>query len=276
MHFITELVNNPIPNDPIKECPHVHRHFTRYSKGYFDGPAMKIRVTKSSITINGSFEFEDFLLEIASKTINQLGYTEEFIVNGSIIAPGDFTPHLQKIGLNWTAVKSKGQTKNYKCVIKPAEKKMIDGTKLAKLTETLTKIAYVLFTFKAGPSGQVSMKTAKNPPRPKQSNGKANSEEKDQLAARLKFATLKIPYSQEILDYIISEIFKDFKDEIPSSFKNIIIKNHYEITDLILPDRSKVKNSSLIRKLTLRKGILTRQCLIDSKISYSNVVEFTI
>lgn len=276
MHFITELIDNPEPDDPVKEFPHVHRHFMRYSKGFFNGPAIKARITKSTISFSSSFEYEDLLLDIAIKTLEMLGIDDDFIVSGNIIASGDFTSYLQEIGLDWKSVKSKGQTTNFKCVLKPAEKRTINVTTLKKIVDKLTRISYVLFSFKAGSSGEVTMKTAKNPPRPKQSKKSSDSDEADDISARLKFCSLKVPNKPEILDYFISLAAKDFKEDLPSPIKSMIITNNYEITDLILPDRNKVKSSALIRKLTLRKGVMIRSCDVNSKEKFSNKIKFRI
>jgi len=64
-HYLAKLIANPNPNDPIKDAPDVHKHFTRYSKGPFEGPVFKISRTKSKITLRASHEYEDLLLRFA-------------------------------------------------------------------------------------------------------------------------------------------------------------------------------------------------------------------
>ena len=63
MHFLKQLIETPILKDPSKNHMNIHRHFYRYSKGDFLGPAMKITQTKTKITLKGSHEYEDLILE---------------------------------------------------------------------------------------------------------------------------------------------------------------------------------------------------------------------
>ena len=51
MHFLKKITESPILEDPAKKHLDVHRHFYRYSKGEFIGPAIKISKTSSRITI---------------------------------------------------------------------------------------------------------------------------------------------------------------------------------------------------------------------------------
>ena len=41
MHFLSELIESPNLDDPAKKHMSIHRHFYRYSKGDFIGPALK-------------------------------------------------------------------------------------------------------------------------------------------------------------------------------------------------------------------------------------------
>ena len=56
-------------------------------------------------------------------------------------------------------------------------------------------------------------------------------------------------------------ILNDFISEIPTKWKNIIIRNNYKITDIILPED--VDNWAVKRILAIRKGILFRSVEID-------------
>jgi len=64
-HYLTKILDNPMIENPVKAAPDVHKHFTRYSKGQFSGPAVKISQTKEKITIWCSHEYEDAVLRIA-------------------------------------------------------------------------------------------------------------------------------------------------------------------------------------------------------------------
>lgn len=271
MHFIKELIDNPLDPEPIKNIPQVHRHFMRYSKGEFDGPAMIIKVAKQ-ITINGSFEYEDLCSWVAGKSMpNSIN---PFIVTGTLISGNDFENNLRNLGLNWSVKKSTGQTKNYKCVLKPADKASLTKDQLVKLTETLNSDCYILLNFKAGEPVAFTLTTAKNPPRPKTKGGTEEDEAKEQ-AARIKFTSLKMPFSEENLKLLISEVAPDFKDEISLKVKNIEVSNTYLIQELILPPKDQVKDSSQYRTLTLRKGVLTRKIVIDGK-TFTRKIDFKV
>ena len=65
IHYLMKIVETPEIDDPPTNAPFVHKHFTRYSKGLFDGPVVKISQTKGKLTIGCSFEYEDELFKIA-------------------------------------------------------------------------------------------------------------------------------------------------------------------------------------------------------------------
>ena len=50
MHFLKKIIETPILKDPAVDHIDVHRHFYRYSKGEFIGPALKISKSKARIT----------------------------------------------------------------------------------------------------------------------------------------------------------------------------------------------------------------------------------
>jgi hypothetical protein len=272
MHFIKDLLGKPMDSDPIKNIPQVHRHFMRYSKGEFEGPSMVIKISKTNITVNGSFEFEDLCAWIAGKCMPDS--IKPFNITGSLISGNDFSNNIQKLGIDWKVKKSTGQTKNFKTVLKPADKAAISKDQLVKLIENLNSDCYILLNFKAGEPTNFTLTTAKNPPRPKTKGGTEEEEAKEQ-AARIKFTSLKIPFSEDNLKLLINEAVPDYKDEISSKVKVIEVTNSYTIQELILPPKEKVTESSQYRTLTLRKGILKRKIVIDGK-KFSKDIPFKI
>jgi hypothetical protein len=115
MHFLSRLTENPILEDPAKNHMNIHRHFYRYSKGDFIGPAIKITKTKAKITLKGTHEYEDLILEIIAKTISDP--QKSFEVKGKLITGMDLSEDITDLGLNWILKKSTGKTKNYKADI---------------------------------------------------------------------------------------------------------------------------------------------------------------
>jgi len=269
MHFIRELIENNQNSDPLKNLPHIHRHFTRYSKGTFNGPAISIKISNSYINLNSSFEYEDFLAWLVANSLSDNNST--FIITGSIISSENFTDKLNSLGLNWNITESSNQVKNYKCILTPRDNIKITKNELLNLIETLNKCCYLLLSFKAGDKNQYSLKTAKNPPRPKTNGDNLNE---DDFSKELKFSIAKIPNLPKSLDIIINEILPDFKQKLPKSLKTIEIYNIYEIKNIILPE-TRIKNSYLIRLMALREGVLIRKAIINN-IEYQNKFNFKI
>ena len=267
MHFLKDLLENPEDKDPVKNFPHVHRHFIRYSKGNFVGPAVKVRFSKK-ITIDGSFEFEDLFAWLASKAMISEKNNDEIQITGVILSARDFSEALFEIGLDsWVVKKSTGKTKNFKCVLDTPTPILCD--QLKELVEKLNSSCYLMFNFN---TGLISLKTKKKPPRPKT---KGDKKKEGTIAEKVKFTKLKMPNTDYMRDLIIDEILPDFKEEIVSSTKLIELTCSYDISDLILPPKEMRKNSSSIRRFTLRKGILERDCVIDKE-PYENKTSMTI
>lgn len=262
-HYLMKLIENPHLDDPVKEAPDVHKHFTRYSKGIFEGPVIKVSTTSSKISLWGSHEYEDLLLRFALKACKD----PTVKVTGNIIGGVNFAPLMEKLGFpeSWNPVKSKGQTTSYVTEFKTAVE--IEREKLLDLATRGTPYVYILQSFTSADKS-VTLKIKKKPPRPSSKNPEDAS-----IANKLKFASLKIPKTPELLKSIVNEIAGDFLDEIPSNWKTIILQNTYEITELILPKDKKI-SSRLIRLNTLRKGVLNRVIEIDKE-ALKNSVEFT-
>ncbi|MHA1777450.1 MAG: hypothetical protein DRO88_06730 [Promethearchaeia archaeon] len=262
-HYLMKLILAPHLADPVKEAPDVHKHFTRYSKGSFDGPVIKVSKTKAKISVWASHEYEDLLLRFALKNCQD----EKVKVTGNIIGGINFAPLLKKLDFpeSWNPVKSKGQTKNYTTEFKTAVE--IETSKLLDLATKGTPYVYILLSFTSADKSIV-LKIKKKPPRPSSKNPEDSS-----ATSKLKFASLKLPNSPKLLDGLLEEIAGDFRDEIPSSWKSLILQNTYEITELELPKNKKL-SSRLIRLHTLRKGILNRVIEIDGE-PFKNSVAFT-
>jgi len=57
LHYLAKLFETPEIDDPVKNARDIHKHFTRYSRGQFDGPAIKIKQYSSKLTITCSYEY---------------------------------------------------------------------------------------------------------------------------------------------------------------------------------------------------------------------------
>lgn len=264
-HYLIKILDDPMNKNPVKETPDVHKHFTRYSKGKFSGPAVKISQTKDKITIWCSHEYEDAVLRIALDIIPD----EILNVTGAILGSMDFTSLIKHIGLGkeFNPIKSKGKSVNYTAVFKTAvsvEKKLIKT-----LSVKGTPYIYSLLSF-SSEDKKIDLKIKKKPPRPNSKNPEDSA-----LGGKLKFCILKIPKTPETLKSIVETFAKDFIDEIPIKWKSMTIQNTYEITNLIFPDKKEGLSSRKFRLNTLREGKLNRVATIDS-IDHSNSVEFKV
>jgi hypothetical protein len=263
MHYLMKIIENPKPKDPLKEAPDVHKHFTRYSKGLFDGPVFKVSYTKAKISIWCSHEYEDVALKLALDLLPD----EEVMVKGNIIGSVDFTPLMEKLGFTktWFPLRSKGKSVNYSAINKtnvPVSKKI-----LVELAEKGTPYVYSLLSFVSADKS-IDLKIKMKPPRPSSKNPEESS-----AGSKLKFCTLKIPNTPESLQKIIDAVAVDFIDEIPKNWKSIVIQNSYEITDLQFPLQNPKLSSRAFRLNTLRKGQLKRVAEINKE-TFSNSVDF--
>jgi hypothetical protein len=260
MHFIKELIETPELKNPAKNHMNIHRHFYRYSKGDFIGPAIKISKTSSKITLKGSHEYEDVIAELVLKTIKD---KEKLIeIEGKLISGGDISKRLNEHGLSWDMQKSTGKTKNYKADITDK----ITVEKLIDVIELIRESSYLLLSFQFNPL--YKLKTKKKIPQPSK-----KKVDEDDVNKRIGFCTGYIENTEENLKRVIENLIPDFVEDLPKKWRSIIVLNNYKITDIELP--TDVKDSRLLRILAVRKGKMTRSIEVDSEIiekQYSIVV----
>ncbi|MHA1602548.1 MAG: hypothetical protein ACTSVU_04040 [Promethearchaeota archaeon] len=263
-HYLAKLLKEPHIKDPTGKERDIHKHFTRYSKGHFDGPVFKVSLTKAKISVWCSYEYEDIALRLAVKNVKE----DNINVKGNIIGSLDFSPLLEKLGFDksWKPTKSKTQTVNYSTVFKTPIETQKDM--FAQLVEKGIPYVNLLYSF-TSEDKSVVLKTKTKPPRPSNKNPEDSGP-----AAKLKFCSLKIPKTQENIDWIINEAFGDFIDEIPEVWKTLLISNSYEITDLVFPPKDKKLSSRAFRLQTLRKGKINRVCDMDKNVQTKSF-EFT-
>ncbi len=260
MHFIKKIIESPVLNDPAEKYKSIHRHFYRYSRGDFIGPAIKISKTKAKLTLKGSHEYEDLILEIVTRGISNSD--EKFEIKGKLISGVDVSEMINNLGYNWNLKQSSGQTKNYKAEI-------IDQTNRDLLLESIERFrenSYFLLSFNINPSCKVT--TKKNIPQPSK-----KKVEDDDVNNRIQFCTGYLSNTEKNLNYTLEAILSDFKSELPKNWKTITLFNNYKIIDVEIP--KSIKDSRLLRIMAIRKGTLFRIVNIDGEIiekQYSIVV----
>lgn len=249
MHFLKKLIESPILDDPAKKHKSIHRHFARYSKGIFLGPAIKITKTNKKITLKGSFEYEDLIQEIIATTISE----REFEINGVLITGSDIKEDISSLGLDWKLKKSSGKTINYKADINDK----INRNNLIEIIEKLRETSYLLLSFNLNPTCKVSTKSRIPQPSKKKI-------EDDDINKRVQFCNGVINNSERNIKLIIDLVLIDFKLDLPKNWKKITITNNYNITNIIIPKN--IQNSSLLRIMALRKGQMIRTLDVDGEL----------
>jgi hypothetical protein len=259
MHFLNKLIKTPILDDPANKHREVHRHFYRYSRGDFIGPAIKVNKTSTKISLKGSHEYEDLILEIVTKTIPN---NNDFEIKGRLITGSDISKIISDIGFNWEIKQSTGKTKNYKADI-------VDKTNKEQLLNAIDifrENSYLLISFNLGPNCKVI--TKKNIPQPSK-----KKIEDDDVNQRVQFCAGYISNTKQNLNNLIEVLMLDFKADIPSDWKSITVLNNYKITDIEIPKG--LTDSRLMRILSIRKGKVFRSLEIDDEIiekQYSVIV----
>jgi len=249
MHFLKKIIESPNLEDPAKQHIDVHRHFYRYSKGEFLGPALKISKSNTRITLKGAHEYEDLILEVVVNSLSE----EEVEIKGILISGNEISDLIKNLGFDWILKKSTGQTKNYKANILSTTNKET----LLESIEAFRKTSYYLISFNINPTCKVT--TKKRIPQPSK-----KKVEEDVVNKRIQFCLGVMNNTEHNLRTVLDLVLPDFKSELPEKWKNIIITNNYRITDIILPED--VDNWGLKRILAIRKGKLFRSIDVDKEI----------
>jgi hypothetical protein len=260
MHFLSKLIETPNLDDPAKKHMGIHRHFYRYSKGDFIGPALKISKTSAKITLKGAHEYEDLILEIVLRSISDS--QADFEIKGKLITGSNLQDTLSNLGLNWSLKKSTSQTKNYKADI--IDK--INKNLLLEAIEILRENSYLLLSFLISPNCKVT--TNKNIPQP--SKKKA---EDDDVSKRIQFCSGVLSNTDANLKMVLDLTVPDFISEIPTKWKSLTIFNNYTIKEIVIP--TNIKDSRLLRIMAIRKGNMFRSIDIDGELiekQYSIIV----
>jgi len=260
MHFLSELIKKPVLENPFEQHLNIHRHFYRYSKGVFIGPALKISKSKAKITMKGAHEYEDLILETVTKSITNS--QDNFEIKGKLITSSDFTNVISELGLNWILKKSTGKTKNYKADIVD----QINKDLLLQTIDVFRENCYLLLSYNRNVSCKVT--TKKNIPQPSK-----KKVEDDDVSKRIQFCVGMLNNTEANLEMALDLAVPDFKSELPNTWKSLTIFNNYTINQIEIP--TNVKDSRLVRIMAIRKGKMNRSLEIDGELiekQYSIVV----
>lgn len=259
MHFLTYLLQNSMLKNPAEDYQEIHKHLTRYSKGEFTGPVIKVRFTANKITLSGSFEYEDFIQEYVVSVMSD----NEIEVKLDIIAGLDLKIVFPKLGLDWQLKKSTGKIKNFKGTFQEKFSK----SRFLEVIKELNKHSYYFINFNDQQGFSVKSKT--KPPQP--SKKKLTHEEFEKLTKFCVGTVKKTKKNQKIL---YEKLIPDFEDKIPDTIKIFKLINMYKINNIIIPKG--LKNTSLIRLKAIREGKLVRTIEINDDMEYANSLTFSV
>lgn len=248
MHFLKQIIENPSFEEPAKEHMDVHKHFYRYSRGKFSGPAMKMKKYSTKITMKGSFEYEDAVQEIVTKTVPK----NDINVEGIVITGRDISDTLKKLGLNWELEEKSGKSKGYETEFSDT----LSKDKVLQIIEELREHCYVMLNYKVNKYCQV--KTDEKLPKPSKKNPI-----EDDIDKRVSFCRGYVETNQSNIELVYDYILSDFKSEMPNDWTDIILTNTYDIDEIEIP--KDVKNSRMMRIMAIRKGKLIRTLKCDDK-----------
>ncbi|MBN1802747.1 MAG: hypothetical protein JW891_14650 [Candidatus Lokiarchaeota archaeon] len=249
MHFLRKIIETPKLEEVAKEHFYVHRHFYRYSKGEFIGPAITITKTNAKITIKGTHEYEDLIQEIGCK----VSTNDQVNVSGTLETGKDLSEDLKKLGLDWKLKKSTGDKKIYKATIEDT----LQVETLLNAIEMLRASSYLLISFNSGAAVKVT--TKKRIPQPSK-----KKVEEDDLSKRVSFCTATINNTEKNNSIVEDLVFHDFKSDLPKSWKKATITNTYRINEIEIPKN--VQSSMMKRILAIRKGKMIRTLDVDDQI----------
>jgi hypothetical protein len=243
-HFLTKIINND--GADLSTDKSVHGKFVRFSKGQFEGAALKAIRRGKVMTIKATVDYEYIL-----------GYLALEIIPGSQLdLDGNMTVFDDPAEAIATSIPA-----DKKDSISVDKKKTnwivsIEGTwdkeQAKSLFETFAQLrGYILLCVSVEGDKSTSFTVKSKPP---QNKGEFDFDK------AIAFSTLKVPNTAENVDRITTALFPDFKEET-EGFKEITVENTYDITDITIPDDS-AENK---RIAAIRKGTLTRKLTIDEK-----------
>jgi hypothetical protein len=250
MHFLKKLINNSDLKNPAKEHMDIHRHFYRYSRGEFIGPAFYVWRTSTRIRLKGSYEYEDLVQEMVAKT---LPAGEEVEIEGAVYSAKDLTDLLQKIGFDWDMHESSGKAKHHKVKFNDKAEKQ----KILDAIEGLRDSSYFLLSFKADKLCKID--TNKRLPQPSK-----KKPAQDDVKKRLRFCNGVIDNTDKNAEMVIDMALPDFKDELPEDWSKITLTNTYEINKIKIP--KDVESSRMMRIMAIREGVLKRNADVDGEV----------
>ncbi len=249
MHFLRKVIENPDLEEPAENHMEVHRHFNRYSRGEFAGPAVKIRKYSTKITLKGSLEYEDIIQELIVRTLQE----NEIKVKGKVISLQDISSTIKNLNLNWNLKQSTGKVIKYKAEFNDK----LSKSKLIEVIEEFRIHSFLMLSFNKNKYCKVSTKTSL--PRPSKKNPID-----DNIDKNVSFCSGYMSNNKTNLEMVLDELLPDFKADLPNKWDQISLTNLYKIEEIKIPKN--INDSKMLRILAIRKGKLIRAAEIDDAV----------
>ncbi|MDD1778605.1 MAG: hypothetical protein LUQ65_10600, partial [Candidatus Helarchaeota archaeon] len=284
-HFLTKLIHGAADLS-------AHRRFIKFSKGEFPdgGPVLRIKAKKNSLTLNGSFEYEDLMGYFVALHLPEGSYkVEGDIYTQPHVELEEIQGKLKKVSLPGDWEPGKRDLKNL--FVYPMNTSLTPK-ELVQLYDNLADDCYLLLTISG--SGDWKFKSDDKIPKLKKIFGKAEAFESCNpdtkvkckntelcektgicITDRTKFCNAKTATlsSQEIEDFF-KLLLPDFP-ELPRSFEEIFLVNKYSIINFIFPDDKDSISTRDLREKIKKVGFLERIVYMDEKV-FSKKIEFTV
>jgi len=240
MHFLTKILR-----DTVDES--VHRAFLRYGKGEYEGPVAEISIAKSgAVKVRSNHLYQDF---IASVFVTHVP-VDTVSVSGIVLGYEPLDDAIAALGIEVDPSKKKPRTQLFQSKIAG----VYPIKQVVSLYDDIGENALIFCNLSTDQAWSHKSKT------------KIPSAQKEiPIEEQLKFSTTKIPAGSNFVSELLLDLIPDFLDEIPADFSTLLIKNIYEIQDLIFPPNRDQLTSKEIRVLTQRRGILHRTLSVDGK-----------
>ena len=259
-HFLAKIIASN--GEDLSSDKLVHNRFVRYSKGEFDGPALKATRKGKSITVKASLDYENILGFLVATTMHS--GTNDLEGNITVFEDPRNAMNLAIPAAKQSQVEMDAKKAGW--ILEFSGSWTKDET--LKIYDTFDSVrGYILLSQSSGDDAVTSFTVKSKVPQPKKSSKASSSkvdvdeaaESADKIAGAIKFSTAKLTNDAAATAAVIEALVPDAKQEA-SSFKEIMIENDYTITDITIPSNAKDK-----RLEAIRKGVLVRKITIDGK-----------
>lgn len=221
MHFIKDIFEG-------NKTEHAHNKFIRYSKGDFQGPIMKIKLSKANIKIGASVHYADELFTLFAE---YLGHKQVHIT-GSVVWNKDLSSNFASLGIKYSKLsKSRG-------IFKYILENDVDIKDFVDTMNTFNLIAKIK-------EDDCSYVTKSTLPKPNKEFGPD---------------FVKVVFPGSFTKRILEEFVFDSKI---TPKKSVEISHRIIIDDIILPEDT--SDFDKARRLATRKGLVSRIIMVDDQ-----------